>query len=222
MQYLLTFLEGIISFISPCMLPMLPVYITYFGGKTKTAKTVFIRALLFVAGFSLVFALLGLFAGSIGMLLVRYRAVFNIICGIIIIFFGLSYLEVFNIPFFKGIKNMKGINGLFEAFLFGMIYSFNLTPCVGAFLGAALVQASNSASAFSGMLLLISYSLGLGIPFLLSAILIDRLGITFGIIKRNYKIINIVCGVFLIVVGIMMCFGILGKMISFFTIGQVN
>ncbi len=214
MQYLITFLEGIISFISPCMLPMLPIYISYFGGS-KSQKTIF-RSVCFVAGFALVFCVLGLFAGSIGALLTEYKTIVNIVCGVIIILFGMSYLEILRLPIFKGMRNSIKINGIFSAFIFGMIYSGSLTPCVGAFLGSALMLASASGSAFEGAMLLLIYSLGLGIPFVASAVLLDKLGTAFSFIKRHYRSINLVCGIFLIIVGVMMSLGLLDKLLSFF------
>lgn len=217
MQYLITFLEGFISFISPCMLPMLPIYISYFtGGKDEKHKTI-LHALSFVLGFTVVFTSLGLFAGSIGLFLKEYQQAVNIISGIIVILFGLSYLEVIKMPFFKGMNGSLKITGVLSAFLFGLIYSVSLTPCVGAFLGSALMLASSSGGAIKGTLLLLTYSLGLGIPFVVSAILIDKFKGAIGFIKRHYKIINLISGTFLIVIGIMMVFGILNSILYLFS-----
>ncbi|MBE6616901.1 MAG: cytochrome c biogenesis protein CcdA [Ruminococcaceae bacterium] len=216
MQYFLTFLEGFISFISPCMLPMLPIYISYFAaGADKKYKT-FVRAISFVLGFTTVFTLLGLFAGTLGSLLVRYETVLNIICGVIVIIFGLSYMEVIHLPFLKGINSGVKVKGVFSAFLFGVVYSISHTPCVGAFLGAALSQATSAGKSLEGMLLLLVYSLGLGIPFILSALLIDQLQKAFAVVKKHHRVINIVCGIFLIVVGLMMAFGLMHKFIALF------
>ena len=99
MDYFLTFLEGIISFISPCMLPMLPVYISYFAGGADKRKNVFPRALAFVIGFTLVFSLLGLFAGTLGGLLTEYKTIVNAVSGLLVILFGLSFMEIIRIPF---------------------------------------------------------------------------------------------------------------------------
>ena len=214
MQYAITFLEGIISFISPCMLPMLPIYISYFAGGSDNKHRILIRAICFVLGFTVTFSLLGLFAGTLGSFLTKYQTAVNIITGSIVIIFGLSYLEVINLPFFKGMQSGKKIDSAFSAFLFGMIYSISLTPCVGAFLGSALMLASTSSTAMTGLLLLITYSLGLGIPFVLSAVLIDKLNTAFEFIKKHYKVINLVCGMFLIAVGFMMAFGLLGKLLA--------
>lgn len=217
MQYLITFLEGIISFLSPCMLPMLPIYISYFAGNADKKQHIASRAITFVLGFTIVFTGLGLFAGTLSVFLIRYQKIVQIICGLIVIVLGLSYLEVFHLPFFKGMKRKNKISGLFSAFIFGMIYSVNLTPCVGAFLGSALMLAGTSGGALKGALLLLTYSLGLGIPFLISAVLIDRLNLVFTFIKQHYKIVNFVSGLFLIVTGIFMIFGIMNKILAFFS-----
>lgn len=216
MDFLITFLEGLISFISPCMLPMLPIYVTYFAGGADKKRLVFVRSLCFVSGFTLVYAAMGLGAGAISMLLMRYQTAVNIITGIIVILFGLSYLEIFRIPFFKGMSAKANITGFLSAFVFGIIYSVSLTPCVGAFLGAALSMAANSGTALRGTLLLISYSLGLGIPFIISAVLIKELSVAFNFIKKHYKVINTVCGVFLVIIGILMCTGLLNQFIRLF------
>lgn len=219
MQYLVTFLEGIISFISPCMLPLLPLYISYFAaeGEQKEKKIkVFLRALSFVLGFTLIFSLMGLFAGTVGSFLQNHKLILNIICGMIIIVFGLSYLEVIPLSFLKGMTKSRKANSIISAFVFGIIYSVSLSPCIGAFLGSALMMASNSADTFKGVTLLLTYSLGMGIPFLLSSIFIDSLKNTFKAIKNHYKIINTVCGVFLIIVGLLMATGLFDWFLDLF------
>lgn len=215
MQYLITFLEGIISFLSPCMLPMLPMYISYFAGGTGEKKKTFVRALAFVLGFTVVFTLLGVFAGTLGRILMRYQTVVNILCGSMVVVFGLSYLEILRLPFFKGMQaGGKKLSGILSAFLFGIIYSVNLTPCVGAFLGSALMLASSAGSIVMGMILLLTYSLGLGIPFVISAVLIEKFRDVFSFIKKHYKVINLICGVFLVLVGILMMTGLLQAAMS--------
>ncbi len=217
MQYIITFLEGIISFISPCMLPLLPLYISYFAGKADKKQHILLRAIAFVLGFTIVFTSLGLFAGTLSTFLIHYQQLINIVCGIIVILFGFSYLEIIRIPFFKGMQNVKEITGVFSAFVFGMIYSISLTPCVGAFLGSALMLASTSGGAFKGALLLLTYSLGLGIPFLISAILIDKLNSVFTFIKKHYRIINLISGIFLILIGLAMIFGFMNQIMALFS-----
>lgn len=217
MEYAITFLEGIISFLSPCMLPMLPLYISYFAGNSNKKQHTLLNAFAFVMGFTTIFVLLGLFAGSVGAFLIQYQTVVNILCGLVIIYFGLSYLNIVHLPFFKGNSTRYEIKGFLSAFLFGMIYSVSLTPCVGAFLGSALMLASSTGGAIKGAVLLLTYSLGLGIPFLFSAVLIEQLQTAFTFIKKHYPIINTVCGIFLIVMGILMTFGMMNRIFALFS-----
>jgi len=216
MYYFLSFLEGIITFISPCLLPMIPIYITYFagGGERSRGKTLK-GALGFVAGFTLVFVVMGALAGTVGAFLTRYQTAVNIVSGIIVILFGLSFMGLFEIPLFKGMggKRPEG-SGFFSSLLFGMVFSVGWTPCVGAFLGSALMLASQQGSALKGTVMLLCYSLGLGIPFVLSALLVDYLKGVFGFIKRHYKTVNFVCGALLILVGILMATGLLGSLLA--------
>ena len=217
MEYLLTFIEGIISFISPCMLPLLPLYISYFAAGNEKKNNVLVKSLFFVLGFTLVFTSLGVFAGAIGTFLAKYSVVLNIVCGILVVVFGLSYLEIIPLPFLRGVDKAKDVTNVFSAFVFGMIYSISLTPCVGAFLGSALMTAASTGGALKGAMLLIFYSLGLGIPFIISALLLDALSGVFSFIKRHYKVINCVCGIFLILVGIFMMTGYLNKFLALFS-----
>ena len=237
MEYLITFLEGVISFISPCMLPMLPIYLSYFAGavpvksgfeaefdeaddkRDKRRFKTLPGALFFVLGFTIVFCLMGVFAGSLGVLLIKHQRIVNVICGMIVIVLGLSFMEVLRIPFLKQRQNNVEVKSLFSAFLFGVVFSISVTPCVGSFLGAALMMASTGSGAGKGFLLLLVYSLGVGIPFIISAVLINELKNVFDFIKRHYRVINIICGSFLIVVGIMMAMGWLNKLMALFTIG---
>lgn len=199
------------------MLPVLPIYVSYFAGGADKKEHVLRRALCFVLGFTLVFSAMGLFAGTLGAFLTKYRIAVNIVTGAAVVIFGLGYLEVINLPFFKGMQSLGKLDGAFSAFLFGVIYSVSLTPCVGAFLGSALMLASNSGTAIQGLLLLLVYSMGLGIPFVVSAVLLDQLGTAFDFIKKHYGIINKVCGIFLIAVGISMMFGFMNALLSIFS-----
>ncbi|MBQ2943168.1 MAG: sulfite exporter TauE/SafE family protein [Ruminococcus sp.] len=217
MQYILAFLEGIITFVSPCLLPMLPIYISYFaGGESGKKRKAFTGALGFVLGFTLVFMCMGALAGSLGALLRKYQLIINIVSGLVVVFFGLNYLGVFKLNIFKGFSGkVKTDNmGFFSALLFGVVFSVGWTPCVGAFLGSALMLASTQGRVIEGMLMLFVYSMGLGIPFILSAVLIDYLKSTFNFIKRNYKVINIICGLLLVVVGVLMATGLMGRVLS--------
>lgn len=216
MQYLISFLEGIITFISPCLLPMLPIYISYFaGGGERSTKKTLMGALGFVLGFTVVFVAMGALAGTLGSFLRKYQTWVNIIGGLIVIVFGLNYLGVLKLNLFRGFGGRTpGEMGFFSAVLFGIVFSVGWTPCVGAFLGSALMLASQQGHVLEGMGMLLAYSLGLGVPFLVSAVLIDRLKTAFDWIKRNYKIVNILCGSLLILVGILMATGMMGLFLN--------
>lgn len=216
MRYLLIFAEGIASFISPCMLPMLPIYLTYFAGEKNEKGKVLPRALAFVAGFTVIFCLMGVLAGTLGAFLRRYRAAVNIVCGLLVILFGLSCMDIVPLKFLRGMKDGRNVDGIVSAFLFGIVFSLNLTPCIGAYLGAALMMAATVGGAWQGLSLLLVYALGLGIPLIASALLIDRLKGAFGFIRRHYRAINIVCGVFLIAVGLTIMLGKLEIVLSLF------
>ena len=215
MQYLISFFEGILTFISPCLLPMLPVYISYFAGGEADSKKTFRNALGFILGFTILFTAMGALAGTLGSFLSKYQMAVNIVSGLIVIFFGLNFMGVIKLNLFKGCARMRTGNlGFFSSLLFGMIFSIGWTPCVGAFLGSALMLASQQGHVLEGTLMLLSYSLGLGIPFLLSAVLIDQLKGAFNFIKRHYTVINYICGGLLILVGILMATGILNDVMQ--------
>ena len=219
MQYFISFLEGFITFVSPCLLPMLPVYVSYFAGSERSLRKTLLNALGFVAGFTLVFVALGALAGTLGGLLRTYATVVNIVTGLVVVFFGLHFLGVFRFNLFRGMKGGTAHKdmGFFASLLFGLVFSVGWTPCVGAFLGSALMLASQQGHVLTGILMLLCYSLGLGIPFVVSAVLIDKLKSAFGIIKRHYNIINRVCGALLVVMGILMMTGLLNRFISLFS-----
>ena len=217
MSYLISFLEGIITFISPCLLPMLPIYITYFaGGGERTTKKTLLGASGFVLGFTCVFVALGALAGTLGSFLKQYQTWVNVISGGVVILFGLNYLGVLRLNLFSGSRRTMDTSnlGFFSAFLFGVIFSVGWTPCVGAFLGSALMLASQQGSMVQGILMLLCYSAGLGGPFLFSAVLIDQLKGAFNWIKQHYDMVNKVCGGLLILVGIAMATGMLGRLLS--------
>lgn len=221
MQYIILFLEGIITFISPCLLPMLPIYVSYFaanpqGGKSKAIT----NSLGFVLGFTLIFVALGAFAGTIGRLLLDYKVAFNIVTGLIVLLFGLNFMGIIKIGFLNKTHssnaNTKEL-GFFSSLAFGVVFSIGWTPCVGAFLGSALLLASQQGSTLHGILMLLAFSVGLGIPFVASAILIDKLKSTFNFIKKNYRIINMISGGLLVIIGILMMTGYMGYFLSLLT-----
>lgn len=217
MQYFIAFLEGIITFVSPCLLPMLPVYISYFAGGENNRKRTLCNALAFIAGFTVVFLALGAFAGTVGAALQQYKTAVNLVTGGIVVILGLNFSGILKIGFLNKTKKLDvqiKSGNIASTFLFGMIFSIGWTPCVGAFLGSALMLASERGTMAEGLLMLLLYSMGLGIPFLASALLLDRLKETFQFIKRNYLWINRICGIFLIVVGISMMTGLFGRLLA--------
>lgn len=217
MQYFISFLEGIVTFISPCLLPMIPIYLTYFaGGGVRTTKKTLTGALGFVLGFTLVFTAMGALAGTLGSFLIRFRVWVDLAGGLLVIAFGLNYMGLFRLSIFRGTSaGTIGDSGNFlSAFLFGIIFSLGWTPCVGAFLGSALMLASQRGHVLEGMGMLLCYSLGLGIPFLFSAVLIDKLKSAFNWVKAHYDVINKVCGGLLVLVGILMATGLLGRILN--------
>ena len=220
MDYLLTFLEGIITFISPCLLPMLPLYLAYCAGnsaaQTGGNREAWYGALGFVFGFSAVFCALGAFAGLLGSLLVRYGRVLDVICGVTVILMGLGYLGIIRLPTFGGASTAPSAKGGFmRSVAFGIVFALSWTPCVGAFLASALSLAATSGSVTRGVVLLLCSSLGLGLPFAASAILIDQLGGAFAWIKQHYLAIERLSGMLLIAMGVLLATGAYGALLRF-------
>ncbi|MCR6545594.1 cytochrome c biogenesis CcdA family protein [Dehalobacterium formicoaceticum] len=222
MDYLIAFLEGMITFISPCLLPMLPVYISYFAGQEGegSGSGTLLNAIGFVLGFTLVFVVLGAFAGTLGGFLMRYNKIVNLALGTIVILFGLNFMGLIRIPFLNTNRQLTSNiskSGFLSTMLFGMVFSVGWTPCVGAFLGSALMLAASGGETIKGIFMLLCFSLGLGIPFMLSAILINQLKSTFDLIKKHYRVINLISGGFLVLVGVMMATGLMGRLLSLLT-----
>lgn len=216
MEYLISFLEGIVTFISPCMLPMLPLYIMYFSADSGKKRT-FINSCGFVTGFSIIFVALGALASTFGAFLAQHQAMVNIVTGAIVVIFGLNFAGVLNIPLlnktFKAESNLLP-TGFFSAILFGMTFAVGYSPCVGTFLGSALMLASQQGSVMKGTVMLVCYSLGLGLPFIMCGLLLERLQSTFDFIKNNYNTINKICGALLIIVGIFMMSGKMNELMA--------
>jgi len=224
MEYFLLFLEGIITFISPCILPLLPLYVSYFvGGNEDGVKSKYnalVNSLGFVLGFTIIFTLLGTLAGTFGSFIKEQSVIINVLGGFIVVLFGANYMGIFKIPFLGRSLRMNAEIKTFKflsSILFGMIFAIGWTPCVGTFLGTALMIAVNSQDIIKGALMLLVYSIGLGIPFVICAILIDKLKETFNFIKRNYKVINRISGIILVIIGISIMTGYLNKVLSFLT-----
>lgn len=222
MDYLISFLEGIITFVSPCLLPMLPLYLSYFAGQSNLGrrKATLANSFGFVLGFTAVFVLLGAFAGAIGGFLREYKTIVNLVSGLVVILFGLNFMEIIRIPYLNANRQMQlksPRTGFLASVSFGLIFAVGWTPCVGAFLGSALMLAASSGESQKGILMLLSFSLGLGIPFIASALLIDQLKSTFNFIKKNYRVINLISGGLLVIVGLMMATGLMGYFLSLLT-----
>lgn len=204
MEYIITFIEGIASFISPCVLPVIPVYISYFSTESKSTKKAIINSLGFILGFSIIFILLGVFAGTFGKIIHQYSAYVNILLGLFLLIIGLNYMGLIRVGFLnqtreikKTVKDLTFITSV----LFGVFFSLSWTPCVGAFLSSALILASTTGSIIKGSLLLFVYSLGLAIPFVITTLFMEKIKSTFTFIKKHYNIINKIAGGILLLTG---------------------
>lgn len=215
LPFIASFLAGIMTFISPCILPLIPAYITFISGVsldelksgTKSPQSTFLNAVLFVLGFSLVFIILGASATYLGNLLLEKKDIIRWVGGIIIIIFGFHILGITRIKFLykeKKIQLKKVPLGYFGSFLVGLTFAIAWTPCVGPILSSILIVASAQETVSKGVLLLLVYSAGLGIPFLITALFINWALQLFTKIKKFYKFIEIFSGIILIIIGVLM------------------
>lgn len=205
MSYIFTFLEGFASFISPCILPLLPIYIAYFAGSEYKKSKAFINSIAFVIGFSSIFILFALIANRVANVLLIYKKYIKIIFGIIVILFGLNYMEFLNLKIFTKMRkikaNVENLNFI-KSFIFGVLFSISFSPCVGTFLSSALLLIASEQNLIKGIIMIILYCIGLGLPFMISSVLIDKLKNVFDFIKKNFKIIKNISGSILIIMGI--------------------
>lgn len=215
--YFVVFLEGIASFVSPCVLALIPTYIGYLAGTTideiensnHNRRTLMINAIGFVLGIFIVFSLLGATATTLGRILNMNAALLQKISGSIIIIFGIFYMGVINFNFMnreKRIHLKKVVPTIGGSMVFGMSFAFGWTPCIGPALGSVLMMAANSGTLWNGILLLSVYTVGLGIPLLLIAFFIDRLMPSIQKIYVHFGIIKIISGVLLIIIGLLIFF----------------
>ncbi len=215
MAYLTAFLEGIISFISPCILPILPLYFSYLAGgitdREERRGVLLKNSLAFVFGFTLLFVALGAASTSIGRFLSDHLDLLNRLGGVLVILFAINNLGFVLIPALNKNRqlHMKGLHNMtiVKSILFGIVFAFGWTPCVGPLLGSALMMAANASMLYKGMLTLLFYALGLGIPFLLSAFLLDQLEGVFSVMKKNANLITIISGVLLLIFGVALLLG---------------
>jgi cytochrome c-type biogenesis protein len=215
---LAAFIAGVLSFISPCVLPLIPGYVSFVSGVSleemrgggaaseASRRQVLITSLAFVAGFSLVFIALGASASAVGKFLFARLPLLERIAGAVIIVFGLHTMGVFRIAALeteKRVQTRKRPAGPLGAVLVGIAFAFGWTPCIGPILGGILVVAGAKETVREGVLLLAVYSLGLGIPFLLTSLAIDRFFAVSKRIRRHYHTIELVSGGLLVVVGLL-------------------
>ena len=224
LTYSVVLLEGIASFISPCVLALIPTYISYLAGTTMdelensnhNKRTLMINAIGFVFGIFIVFALLGATATALGRSLNMNAALLQKVSGVIIIIFGFFYMGIINFNFMnreKRIHVKKVVPTLGGSIIFGMSFAFGWTPCIGPALGSVLMMAANSATLWRGVLLLSIYTLGLGIPLLLIALFIERLMPSIQKVYKHFGAIKIVSGILLIIIGLLIFFNKLNFLI---------
>ena len=220
---------GIISFLSPCILPVIPSYLAFITGISleelsqleslrKVRKKVIANSLMFILGFSILFITLGVSATFIGKFLYKNIRWFEIIGGVLVIILGLHFAGIFRLKFLdreKKIHLKKKPLGYLGTCLVGMAFGAGWTLCVGPILGAILAMAATTQDILKGIILLVFYSAGLGIPFLLSAIILHKFFEYFKTIRKYFKVISIVGGVLLIIVGILLISGYFSTLSSF-------
>ena len=208
---LLAFGAGFISFLSPCVLPLIPGYISYISGESlgdivEKQKKVILKTVLFSLGFSLVFISFGATASLIGNILLENSNTLRIIAGIIIIVFSLQLIGILNLSFLnqeKRFQTKNYSNNLFFPVLVGAAFGFGWTPCIGPVLGSILTLAAVESSIGKGILLLSFYSLGLAIPFILSGYGISKFLAFSKNFRKNIKIVSVTGGVILLITGIL-------------------
>lgn len=225
---LAAFGAGLLSFISPCVLPLIPGYLSYISGlsldemrgtpavaagtavavavRPGARRQVILSSLAFILGFSLVFVSLGAAASAIGQFLAERQALFNRIAGAVIIVFGLHTMGVLRIEWLyqeKRVQTSRKPAGFLGAGLVGIAFAFGWTPCIGPILAGILALASSQDTVGHGVRLLAVYSLGLGVPFLATALMIDRFFGAMGRIRKHYHTIEIVSGVLLVIIGVL-------------------
>lgn len=227
-------LAGLLSFISPCVLPLIPGYLSFISGvsidelssKEKAGGhlwKVFINTVFFVLGFSLVFVILGAGATKIGNLFQANLNIFNKVAGVVVFVFGLHVVGLFKIKalnYEKRFHSQGKKMGVLGSMVIGIAFAFGWTPCIGPILGAILTLAAQQGSVSHGIILLLFYSAGLGIPFILTALLFNYLIGAFGFIKRHFRAVEIVSGSLLMLVGVMIFFNLL-QIISTFILNKV-
>ncbi len=219
---------GILTFISPCILPLIPVYITLVTGlsveqlnEKKHIASILLSSISFILGFTAVFVILGLSVTFLGQFFLNHMNIIRYIGGSIIILFALQMLGLFKIPFFykqfSWLDKIKRTSNYLTIFFIGCAFAISWTPCVDPILASILILASTSDTLLKGATLLLVYSLGLGIPFLLTALFINKFIFVFNSLKKHYKLIERISATLLIFVGILVITGGFSKITIFVT-----
>jgi cytochrome c-type biogenesis protein len=224
LDFAIALVAGFLSFASPCVLPLVPVYLSYLAGSAAGANLggqpsrarLFVQALAFVLGFSAVFVTLGAVAGLVGFTLQPYMPVFRQVGGVILVVLGLHTAGLFKISFLYR-EWRPGLSwgtrfGPATSFVVGMVFAFGWTPCVGPVLGGILLLASTSDTALQGAYLLAVYSLGLGIPFLIAGLLAGALMGPLKAANRYLRVVEVVSGVMLMAIGVLVFTGELQRL----------
>ena len=217
---LVCFSAGFLSFISPCILPLIPSYLAFISGVSieeltqgnfKSARLgVILNSVLFILGFSLVFIAFGASATFIGKILLQNKRIIEIIGGIIIIILGIHFTGLIRFKFLEREKTIhltKKPLGYLGSFLVGTAFAAGWTPCVGPILASILTLAASTQNVMKGIIMLSFYSLGLGIPFFIAGLLIHKFFVYFKTIRKHFKVITVIGGIFLILIGIMLLSG---------------
>jgi cytochrome c-type biogenesis protein len=204
--YILLFVEGVLAFISPCILPLIPIYLVYITGQTGNGrKKLITNTLGFILGFTIVFVTLGATATLLGALFKENQLLIQRISGIIIIIMGFNYLGVLKIPFIN-ISGKFKVNtsnlSFMSSILFGISFSFCWSACLSSILGSAFMIAANEDTVYEGMFMLFIFSMGLAVPFFITAMIFDKLTKVFVFIKTHYTTIKVLSGLLLIAVGL--------------------
>ena len=209
-EYLIAFGAGLISFLSPCVLPLIPGYISYISGQSlqeilNKKEINFFPLILFCLGFSTVFVILGASASFLGQTLLQNSEILRIVAGIIIIIFSLQLIGIINIPYLNFEKRFdaKESRNILFPYVIGVAFGFGWTPCIGPILGSILALASIEETLTRAVILLILYSLGLAIPFVLSGYLIQRFLLFSKNFRKNINLISKIGGIILLVTGIL-------------------
>ena len=209
-EYLIAFGAGLISFLSPCMLPLIPGYISYISGQSlqeilNKKEINFFPLILFCLGFSTVFVLLGASASFLGQTLLQNSEILRIVAGIVIIIFSLQLIGIINIPYLNFEKRFdaKESRNILFPYVIGVAFGFGWTPCIGPILGSILALASIEETLSRAVILLNLYSLGLAIPFVLSGYLIQKFLLFSKNFRKNINLISKIGGIILLITGIL-------------------